>query len=89
MWEQREECLREERGLGRSGLIGFSDLRLDDDEEDEVAAQAMRRDWQYEEEGMECSARGDKEGARVAKEKRMASKRLYRVEIIYVRYIKV
>jgi hypothetical protein len=83
LWEAREECLREERGLGRSGLIGFSNLRLDDDE-DEGAEEAMRRDWQYEEEEMAAEAKGDTEGVKLAKEKRAAARRLYRVEVLYV-----
>lgn len=84
MWEMREECIREERGLGKRGLIGFSSLHIDDEEEDAAAMEAMRRDWKYEEEEHECSAKGDKEGAKVAQEKRAASRRLDRVEVIYV-----
>ncbi len=75
--------MREERGLGRSGLIGFSNLHLDDDE-DEAGDEAMRRDRRYDEMEMDCSTRGDKEGAKTAREKRAASRRLHRVEIIYV-----
>ncbi|CAK9786148.1 N1221-domain-containing protein [Cutaneotrichosporon oleaginosum] len=82
LWEAREECLREERGLGRSGLIGFSSLRLDDDE-DEAAEEAMRRDWQFGEEEMKAEAKGDIEGVKLAKEKRAAARRLHRVEILY------
>ncbi|WVR07239.1 hypothetical protein IAU60_004280 [Kwoniella sp. DSM 27419] len=82
MWEAREECMREERGLGQSGLIGFDRLKLDD-EEDEEAEEAMRRDWQYEEEEAEAVARGDKDGARLAREKRSAARRLHRVDVIY------
>lgn len=84
LWEAREECLREERGLGRSGLIGFSSMRLDDDE-DEAAEVAMQRDMQWEEEEMRAEAKGDTEGVKLAKEKRAAARRLYRVEVIYVR----
>ena len=82
MYEAREECLREERGLGRSGLIGFT-AGMEEDE-DEAAEEAMRRDWKYEEEEQDCLARGQKEGAKAAREKRASAKRLYRVEIIYV-----
>ncbi|GMK57278.1 hypothetical protein CspeluHIS016_0401120 [Cutaneotrichosporon spelunceum] len=82
LWEAREDCLREERGLGRSGLIGFSDLDLDDDG-DVAAEEAMRRDWQYEEEEQNAEARGDDEGVKLAKEKRAAARRLYRVEVLY------
>lgn len=83
MWQAREECLREERGLGPSGLIGFDRLVLDD-EVDEAEEEAMRREWRYEEEEMECAARGDGEGEARAREKRETARRLYRVEIIYV-----
>ncbi|RSH81541.1 Factor arrest protein 11 [Saitozyma podzolica] len=81
MWQVREDCLREERGMGRSGLIGFSTAF--DDEEDEEEMEAMRREWRYDEEEQSCLAQGDKEGARIAREKRAAARRLHRVEIIY------
>jgi hypothetical protein len=68
--------------LGRSGLIGFSSGW--EDEEDEAEVMAMRREWRYEEEEQECLAQGDKEGARIAREKLAAARRLHRVEIIYV-----
>ena len=85
LWQEREECLREERGLGMKGLIGFDRLTLDDeDEEDDTAMEAMRRDWHYEELEMECMSRGDKEGAKSAREKKAAARRLHRVDIIYV-----
>lgn len=84
LWEAREECLREERGLGRSGLIGFTSLRLDDDE-DEAAEAAMQRDWQYDDEERRAEAKGDTDGVKLAKEKRAAARRLYRVEVLYVR----
>ncbi|WWD17501.1 hypothetical protein CI109_101942 [Kwoniella shandongensis] len=82
MWEAREECMREERGLGKSGLIGFTNSRWDEEDDEEVE-EAMRRDWKYEEEEMDCLNRGDKEGAKIAREKRAAARRLHRVEIIY------
>ena len=82
LWEVREECIREERGLGRSGLIGFSNLSLED--EDTEGDEAMRREWRYEEEEVECKEKGDKEGAKAALEKKLASRRLHRVEVFYV-----
>ena len=85
LWQEREECLREERGLGMSGLIGFDKLSLDDDEEDdEVAMEAMLRESKFEEEEMECQEKGDKEGAKAARQKLASSKRLHRVDVIYV-----
>lgn len=85
LWQEREECLREERGLGTNGLIGFDRLTLDDDdEEDDAAMEAMRRDWHYEELEMECIEKGDKAGAKSAREKKAAARRLHRVDIIYV-----
>ena len=72
--------MREERGLGASGLIGFSSLRIDDEDDE----QAMRRDWKYEEEEMKAQEKGDTAGVKLAQEKRAASRRLYRVEVIYV-----
>lgn len=83
LWQAREDCMREERGLGQSGLIGFSNLHLDDDE-DEAAEEALRRDWQYEDEERLAHEKGDKEGVKLAHEKRAAARRLYRVEVIYV-----
>lgn len=88
LWKAREECLREERGLGVSGLIGFSNLNIDD-EEDEAAEQAMRRDWKYEEEEEKAREKGDTAGVKLAQDKRAASRRLYRVEVIYVSYFSV
>jgi hypothetical protein len=82
LWQAREDCLREERGLGKSGLIGFLNLSLDDDE-DEAAELAMRRQWEYEEEEMRAEAKGDAEGVKLAREKLNATRRLYRVEVIY------
>lgn len=83
LYQAREETMKEERGMGRGGLLGFSNLNLDDDE-DEAAEQAMRRDWQYEEEEQKAQAKGDTEGAKLAREKRAAARRLHRVEILYV-----
>ncbi|WVW83665.1 hypothetical protein I302_105686 [Kwoniella bestiolae CBS 10118] len=82
LWQAREECMREERGLGRSGLIGFTPSKWDEDE-DEESEEAMRREWRYEEEEMDAINQGNKEGARLAREKRAAARRLHRVEIIY------
>jgi len=82
LWQAREDCMKEERGLGKSGLIGFSSLRLDD-EEDEAAELAMRRKWEYEEEEMRAADKGDEEGVRLAREKLSAARRLYRVEVLY------
>lgn len=88
MWETREDLLREERGLGVSGLIGFGKLGRfgddEDEEEDEALTESMRRDWKYEEEEMECARNGDMKGRRAAMEKRASNKRLYRVEVLYV-----
>ena len=84
LWQEREECLREERGLGMSGLIGFDKLSLDDDEEeDEATMEAMLREYKYEEEEMACNENGDKEGVKAARQKLASSKRLRRVDIIY------
>lgn len=80
MWQAREEAMREERGLGVTGLIGFAP----DEDEDEALQEAMMREWKFEEEEMRCQAEGDKAGARAAKEKGNSAKRLYRVELIYV-----
>ncbi|KAK4686751.1 hypothetical protein P7C73_g3374, partial [Tremellales sp. Uapishka_1] len=82
-WQTREECLREERGLGMKGLIGFDRSLQIGDDDDAAAEEAMRREWQYEEEEMEAKERGDKAAQNKAKEKRLAAKRLHRVEIIY------
>ena len=76
--------MREERGLGKRGLIGFDDLSMDDDEGDEADMETMRLEWRFEEEEMECKSRGDKEGAKKARERLMAAKRLRRVDLIYV-----
>jgi hypothetical protein len=89
LWQEREECLREERGLGMSGLIGFDRLQLDDDDEemDEADMEAMLRESKYEEEEMMCREAGDKEGAKNARQKLASSKRLHRVDTIYVSHL--
>ncbi|WWC70433.1 uncharacterized protein I206_104384 [Kwoniella pini CBS 10737] len=81
LYQAREECMREERGLGKRGLIGFSTSQWDD--EDEEAEEAMRREWKYEEEEIDAINQGNKEGAKLAREKKAAARRLHRVEIIY------
>ena len=83
LWQMREEYLREERGLGAGGLIGFDRFSLDEDE-DEAAEEALRRDMQYSGEAERALARGDKEGAKTARNKRLAAKHLHRVEMLYV-----
>lgn len=55
-----------------------------DDEDDEAAEQAMRRDWKFEEEEQKAQDKGDTAGVKLAQDKRAASRRLYRVEVIYV-----
>nr|XP_018263299.1 uncharacterized protein I303_04793 [Kwoniella dejecticola CBS 10117]OBR85457.1 hypothetical protein I303_04793 [Kwoniella dejecticola CBS 10117] len=82
LWQAREECMREERGLGKSGLIGFSSSAWDD-EGDEEMEEAMRREWKYEEEEIDAINQGNKEGAKLAREKKAAARRLHRVEVIY------
>ncbi|WWC89537.1 uncharacterized protein L201_004461 [Kwoniella dendrophila CBS 6074] len=83
LWQSREECMREERGLGKSGLIGFTSNKWDEDEMDEETEEAMRREWKYEEEELEALNQGNKEVARLAREKKAAARRLHRVDIIY------
>lgn len=84
LWEAREDCLREERGLGVTGLIGFSRLAIGEEELDEAEEEQMRREWMFEEEEMEAERRGDKDGVRKARDRRQASRRLHRVDVIYV-----
>lgn len=84
MYETREELLREERGLGKSGLIGFDALKLDEEDEYEEAWETMKLEWRFDEEAKACLEKGDKEGARKAAEKVASARRLQRVELIYV-----
>ncbi|OXB40175.1 hypothetical protein J007_00005 [Cryptococcus neoformans] len=83
MWQVREDYIREERGLGKSGLIGFTNGYDGEEEEDAEEVEAMMREWKYEQEEMDCEERGDREGVKKAREKRMAAKRLRRVDIIH------
>jgi hypothetical protein len=54
LWQTREEYLREERGLGKSGLIGFSASTVDEDDEgneivdDPAWDEYQLSDWRYE-----------------------------------------
>ena len=82
LWEARDECMREERGLGRRGLIGFEDLSIEDEDVSEI--EARRLEWKLEEEEMDAVSREDKEAAKRAKERLVAAKRLRRVDVIYV-----
>jgi hypothetical protein len=84
LWEAREDCLREERGLGVTGLIGFTKLAIGEDEVDEAEEEQMRREWRFEEEEQEAEIRGDQDGVHKARERRQASRRLHRVDVIYV-----
>lgn len=89
MWQVREDYIREERGLGKSGLIGFTNGYDGEEEEDAEEVEAMMREWKYEQEEMGCEERGDREGVKKAREKRMAAKRLRRVDIIHVSRLKI
>lgn len=84
----REDYIREESGLGSSGLIGFTKSLYDDDLEDE-GDQAWQdyqiMDWRYEEQEMIAQSKGDTLSMKAAKQARLSLKRLYRVERIYVR----
>ena len=82
LWQTRDECMREDRGLGRSGLIGFEPNVSD--EQMEMEEEAMRLQWRYEEEELDCQERGDKDGAKAARAKLASAKRLQRVDVIYV-----
>jgi hypothetical protein len=84
----REDYIREESGLGTSGLIGFTKSEFDDDleEEDDKAWQDYQTmDWRYEEKEMLAQSQGDNLGVKAAKQARLSLKRLYRVERVYVR----
>lgn len=82
VWETREECLKEERGLGRTGLIGFEPSMFD--EEEEEIGEWEKRQWDYEMQEMECEENGDRAGARIARDRKITAKRLHRVELLYV-----
>ncbi len=90
LWKTREEYIREERGLGKSGLIGFSSMPPDDDEDDDEFAEDpawdayQLDDWRFEQEQDACKQRGDHAAENVLKEKRLSLKRLYRTELLYV-----
>lgn len=84
----REDYIREESGLGLSGLIGFTKSEFDEDLEDagDKAWQDYQvMDWRYEEQEMIAESKGDTLSVKAAKQARASLKRLYRVERIYVR----
>lgn len=89
LWQTREEYIREERGLGKAGLIGFSIIPADDDDDDEFEEDPtwdayQMEDWRFEQEQNSCRERGDHARETLLKEKRLSLKRLYRTELIYV-----
>ena len=87
MWETREECMREERGLGVTGLIGFEPSEFD--EIDEITEKLSQLEWKYEMDEMELNETpGQSKEAGINAEKKMAARRLRRVEIIYVSFDK-
>ncbi|KAJ9093441.1 hypothetical protein QFC20_007123 [Naganishia adeliensis] len=82
----REDYIREESGLGSSGLIGFTKSEFDEDLEDagDKAWQDYQvMDWRYEEQEMITESKGDTLSVKAAKQARASLKRLYRVERIY------
>lgn len=84
----REDYIREESGLGSSGLIGFTKSEFDEDLEDagDKAWQDYQvMDWRYEEQEMIAESKGDTLSVKAARQARASLKRLYRVERIYVR----
>ena len=85
----REEYIREESGLGSSGLIGFTKSAFDDDldEEDDKAWQEYQTmDWRYEEKEILAQSQGDNVAVKAAQQARLSLKRLYRVERVYVSF---
>jgi len=82
LWQTREECIKEERGLGKGGLIGFEPSQFD--EEDEEESEWERAEWRFEMEEMECEEMGDKDGAKKAKQNKLSAKRLHRADLLYV-----
>ncbi|KAI5451374.1 Factor arrest protein 11 [Naganishia albida] len=82
----REDYIREESGLGMSGLIGFTTSEFDDDIEDagdKAWQDYQAMDWRYEEQEMLAESKGDAFAAKAAKQARASLKRLYRVERVY------
>ncbi len=88
MYLAREEYMREERGLGKSGLLGLSDLSVNNDDDECIADAAWEEfrqaDWRFEEQAVFCESMGDSARAKEANEKRTILKRLHRTEVIYV-----
>lgn len=90
MSQIRNELIREESGLSLDkGLIGFSSSEVPDDEYDEYDdpewSQYQLQDWKYSEQEEACREQGDDAGAQVAQQAKQSLKRLYRVELLYVR----
>ena len=82
LWQTREECIKEERGLGQRGLIGFEPSQFD--EEDDEESEWQRAEWRFEMEEMECEQMGDREGAKKAKQNKITARRLHRADLLYV-----
>lgn len=83
----RTDFIREESGLGDSGLIGFEKSAYDedmDDLEDKAWEEYQLEDWKYEEKEEQFAMEGNTAGVASVKEARQSLKRLYRVELVYV-----
>lgn len=96
LWKEREEFIKEDIGLGGSGILGFGveNMVVDEDEEEgevEVARDAIMKEFrekerEFRKEEGAAEKERDWKKAKKIQEKRMAWKRLERVELIYVRF---
>lgn len=100
LFQEREDFIRDEIGLGSAGLLGMGienrshGILLDEngeeieDDGDEVMREFRIKEWDLREEEEECTRMGDLKAAKQIREKRESLKTLERVEVIYVGILK-
>lgn len=98
LWKEREEFLKEEIGLGSTGILGFGvenakvrvegtdveEVPTEEAVEDEILAEFKTRDAELRVKEEEESKEGNLKEVRAIREKRESLKKLERVEMIYV-----
>lgn len=92
LWKEREEFLKEEIGLGSTGILGLGVTSSSEEESsgkgeearDEILQEFRERDSELRNKEEEATREGNMKEVRGIREKRESLKKLERVEMIYV-----